>query len=159
MTSLWRLEILECHVIFILQITIRYAKQTSFLVEKDVFSSCQERRTSKKFWVLMTNQTSHLRIPHSYALPLRHGDSILSKAHYEVYICHGSCILLGSAMSLASYFIYRIRKLFRFELVKEIERVKVDRRFQPKFTSALMPNPDRVMIHSRGYHCFPFIFL
>ena len=142
MTSLWRLEILECHVIFILQITIRYAKQTSFLVKKDVFSSCQERRTSKKFWVLMTNWTSHLRIPHFYALPLSHGDSILSKAHYEVYIWHGSCILLGSVMPLASYFIYRIRKLFRFELV----------------TSALMPNPDRVMIHSRGYIVFPLFF-
>ena len=35
-------------------------------------------------------------------------------------------------MSLASYFIYRIKKLFRFELVKEIERVTVVRRFQLK---------------------------
>ena len=35
-------------------------------------------------------------------------------------------------MSLASCFIYRIKKLFRFELVKEIERVTVVRRFQLK---------------------------
>ena len=34
----------------------------SFL-EKNVFSSCRERGTKKKFWVPMRNRTSDLRIP------------------------------------------------------------------------------------------------
>ena len=33
-------------------------------IEKDVFSSCHERETKKKFWVPMRNRTSDLRIPH-----------------------------------------------------------------------------------------------
>ena len=38
------------------------------------FSSCHERGTKKKFWVLMT---SDLRVPRSDALPLSHGDSTI----------------------------------------------------------------------------------
>ena len=122
-------------MIFILQITIRYAKQTSFLVEKDVFSSCQERRTSKKI------QSSHDELnltPSNPALlcsttePQRlYIEQGTLRSLYMTRVPHTARIR-GSAMSLASYFIYRIRKLFRFELVKEIERVKVVRRFQPK---------------------------
>ena len=33
-------------------------------IEKDVFSSCRERETKKKFWFPMRNRTSDLRIPH-----------------------------------------------------------------------------------------------
>ena len=33
-------------------------------IEKDVFSSCHERETKKKFWFPMRNRTSDLRIPH-----------------------------------------------------------------------------------------------
>ena len=36
--------------------------------QRKMFSSCHERGTKKKFWVLMRNRTSDLRIPHSDAL-------------------------------------------------------------------------------------------
>ena len=70
----------------------------------------------------MRNRTSDLRIPCSDALPLSHRDSTMGKAHYEVHIRHASCILLGSAMSIASYFVYRLGKIVSFKLGKEIEK-------------------------------------
>lgn len=39
-----------------------------------------------------------------------HEDSMVSKAYYEVHIRRTSCILLGSAMPIASCFVNRIRK-------------------------------------------------
>ena len=36
--------------------------------QRKMFSSCHERGTKKKSWVLMRNRTSDLRIPHSDAL-------------------------------------------------------------------------------------------
>ena len=53
-------------------------------IEKDIFSS----------------QTSN-------ALPLSHRESMVSKAHYKIYIWHMSCILLGSAISVVSCFVNR----------------------------------------------------
>ena len=82
----------------------------------------------------MTNRTSHLRIPYFYALPLSHRLYIEQGTLRSLYMTRvpHTARIRGSAMSLASYFIYRIRKLFRFELGKEIEKVRVVRRFQPK---------------------------
>ena len=62
-----------------------------------MYLSCHKRETKK---VPMRNRTSDLRTPRSDALPLR--DSIVSEAHYEVQVRHAACVLLGSAMSLAS---------------------------------------------------------
>ena len=56
------------------------------------------------------------------ALLLSHRDSMLSKAHYKVHVWHVLCILLGSAMSLLSCFVNRIRKMVSFELDKDIEK-------------------------------------
>ena len=39
-----------------------------YILEKDVFSSCHERGTKKKFWVPMRDRASDLQIPHSDAL-------------------------------------------------------------------------------------------
>ena len=55
-------------------------------MKKDVFPSCHERGTKKKFWVPMRNRTSDLRIPHSDALPLSHRDSTVSEVYYEVHM-------------------------------------------------------------------------
>ena len=56
------------------------------------------------------------------ALLLSHRDSMMSKAHYKVHVWHVLCILLGSAMSLLSCFVNRIRKMVSFELDKDIEK-------------------------------------
>ena len=55
-------------------------------IKKDVFSSCHERGTKKKFWVPTKNRTSDLRIPGSDALPLSHRDSTVSEVYYEVHM-------------------------------------------------------------------------
>ena len=70
----------------------------------------------------MWNQTSHLWNPCSDTLPLSPRDSVGSKAHYKVHIQHTSCILLGSAISIVSYFVKKIRKMVSFKLGKEIEK-------------------------------------
>ena len=59
----------------------------------------------------MRSRTSDLRIPSSDALPLSHRDS-------------GEQVswLLGSAMSIASCFVHRTRKMVSFKLGKEIEK-------------------------------------
>ena len=36
--------------------------------------------------------------------PMSHRDSVVSQTHYKVHIWHTSCILLGSAISIALYF-------------------------------------------------------
>ena len=56
------------------------------------------------------------------ALLLSHRDSMASKAHYKVHVWNVFCILLGSAMSLLSCFVNRIRKMVSFELDKDIEK-------------------------------------
>ena len=88
-------------------------------IEKVVISPCHERGTKKTFWVPIRNRTSDLRIPRSDALPLSHRDSMVSKAYYKVHIWHASCILLGSAMSIASCFVNWIRKMVTFVWVRE----------------------------------------
>ena len=50
-----------------------------FSIQKNVFSSCHERRKNKNFWVPMRNRTSDLRIPRSDALPPSHRDSTVSE--------------------------------------------------------------------------------
>ena len=80
-------------------------------IEKVVISSCHERGAKKTFWVPIRNRTSDLRIPCSDALPQSRRDSMLSKAYYKVHIWHTSCILLRSAMSIASCFVNWIRKM------------------------------------------------
>ena len=50
----------------------------------------------------------------SDALPFSHRDSMVSKANYGVLIWHASCLPLGSAMSIPSCFVYRIRKMVDF---------------------------------------------
>ena len=59
----------------------------------------------------MRNRTSDLRIPSSDALPLSHRDSGEQVS-----------LLLGSAMSIASCFVHRTRKMASFKLGKEIEK-------------------------------------
>ena len=59
------------------------------------------------FLRLVTNvdqrkQKFYVPVRSSDAEPLSHGDSMVNKAHDEVQIRHTSCILLGSAMSIAS---------------------------------------------------------
>ena len=56
------------------------------------------------------------------ALLLSHRDSMMSKAHYKVHVWNAFCILLGSAMSLVSCFVNRIRKMVSFELDKDTEK-------------------------------------
>ena len=53
-------------------------------IEKDIFSSCRERKTKEK--VPMRNRTSDLRIPLSYALPLSRRDSTVNEVYYEVHL-------------------------------------------------------------------------
>ena len=66
----------------------------------------------KKFCgVSMRNRTSDPRIPSSDALPLSHRDSGEQVS-----------LLLGSAMSIASCFVQRTRKMVSFKLGKEIEK-------------------------------------
>ena len=62
----------------------------------------------------MRSQTSDLWILHSDTLSLSHRDSTVSKAL--------SCILLGSAVSIASYFLNRIRRKLSCKLGIEIEK-------------------------------------
>ena len=62
----------------------------------------------------MRSQTSDLWILHSDTLSLSHRDPMVSKAL--------SCILLGSAVSIASYFCNRIRKKLSCKLGIEIEK-------------------------------------
>ena len=50
----------------------------------------------EKFWVLMKNQTSHLWILHSDALPLSYRDSTESKVYYEVHV---TCVLHAARIS------------------------------------------------------------
>ena len=58
------------------------------LAPENVFSSCHEHGTKKKFWVPIRNRTSDLRIPRSDALPLSHRDSTVSESevYYEVHM-------------------------------------------------------------------------
>ena len=56
------------------------------LAPENVFSSCHERGTKKKFWFPIRNRTSDLRIPRSDALPLSHRDSTVSEVYYEVHM-------------------------------------------------------------------------
>ena len=46
----------------------KYMPDSLYILEKDVFSSCHERGTKKKFWIPMRDRTSDLQIPHSDAL-------------------------------------------------------------------------------------------
>ena len=68
----------------------------------------------------MKNQTLHLGIPHTDALPLSHRDSMVSEAHYKLHVWHASPILLGSVMSIVPCLL-TIGMLVSFELGKEVE--------------------------------------
>ena len=70
----------------------------------------------------MRNQTSGLWILHSETLLLSHRDSMVSKAHFKVHIWQASCILFGSAVSIASYFLSSIRKKVSCKLGIELEK-------------------------------------
>ena len=72
--------------------------------------------------VPMRNRTSDLQIPRSGAVPLSHRDPTVSEVYHEVYIWHASYILLGSAMSIASCFVNKGRKILSFELGEEMEK-------------------------------------
>ena len=56
------------------------------LAPENVFSSCHEHGTKKKFWVPIRNRTLDLRIPRPDALPLSHRDSTVSEVYYEVHM-------------------------------------------------------------------------
>ena len=57
-------------------------------LEKDVFSSCHEHGTKKRFRVPIRNRASDLRIPCSDALPLSHRDSTVSVVYQEVHMTY-----------------------------------------------------------------------
>ena len=83
------------------------------------FSSCHERRTKKKLWVPMRNQTSDPRTPRSDAQPLSHRDFTVSEVYCEVYIKR----VLNTARTTivdSVMFVKRIREMVSFELGKEI---------------------------------------
>ena len=76
--------------------------QTARNVEKDVFrlvTTVRQRKNS----IPPRSRTSDLRILRSYALPLSHRDSMVGKAYNKVHARHVSCILLRSAISMASW--------------------------------------------------------
>ena len=79
-----------------------------------------ERGTKKKFWVLMRNRNSDLRIPRSETLPLSHRDSTVSEVCNEVHmtrVLHTARIIDG-----VMFVDGKIREMGGFELVKEIKK-------------------------------------
>ena len=67
------------------------------------------------FFVLSWAQEKEKKIESALRCPTtEHEDSMVSKAHHEVHIWRASCILLGSAMPIASCFVNRIRKTVPF---------------------------------------------
>ena len=81
----------------------RFLRQIIFCFEKAVLSLVTSVGTKKKFSVLMRNRTSDLRISFSDALTLNYRDCTVSEVYYEVHMTsQASCILLGSAVSIAS---------------------------------------------------------
>ena len=68
------------------------------ILKKYVFPPYHKRWSKRKF--PLRNRTSDLRIPRSDALPLSHRDSMVSKTITK-FIYDTSCILLGSALSIA----------------------------------------------------------
>ena len=86
------------------------------ILKKDVFPPYHKRWSKRKF--PLRNRTSDLRIPRSDALPLSHRDSMVSKTITK-FIYDTSCILLGSALSIACLQIEYETWLI-FELGKEI---------------------------------------
>ena len=87
-------------------------------IGKKIFFVLAQVWDKEKFWVPMRNWTSVLQIPCSEALPLSHRNSMVSKVLTK-FIHNTSCILLESAMSIASYFVYSIRKIVSFKLGKK----------------------------------------
>ena len=67
------------------------------------------------FFVLSWAREKEKKIESALRCPTtEHEDSMVSKAHHEVHIWRASCILLGSAMPIASCFVNRIRKTVPF---------------------------------------------
>ena len=97
----------------------------------------------------MRSQTSDLWILHSDTLSLSHRDSTVSKAL--------SCILLGSAVSIASYFLNtcRIRKKLSRKLGIEIEKdvFFVKASFSMSFPSLKLTN-SLVLFTKKTFLCF-----
>ena len=80
----------------------------------------------EKFWVLMKNQTSHLWILHSDALPLSYRDSTESKVYYEV---HGTCVLHAARISNvdSEMFVDRNKiEIFNQNCWKDILKINAD---------------------------------
>ena len=115
----------------------------------------------------MRSQTSDLWILHSDTLSLSHRDPMVSKAL--------PCILLGSAVSIASYFLNRIRRKLSCKLGIEIEKdvFFVKASFSISFPSLNLPSllfylqkkpffvfnsfaVPTTAYHRYGYLCVPF---
>ena len=87
-------------------------------IDNDVFSVLPQAWV-KKFWVLMRNQTSDLRIPRPDALPLSHRDSAVSVVCYKVYMKR---VLHTARISNVDRLMFVDRwETVSFELGKEIE--------------------------------------
>ena len=67
------------------------------------FSSCYKLRTKEKFRFPIRNQTSDLWIPRSDAVPLSFRELCGVRGHFWIHTWHAFCILLGPAMSKASF--------------------------------------------------------
>ena len=65
---------------------LKFTASSKTWIEKDVFSSCHEHGSKKKFWVPKRNWTSDLHILRSDALSLSHGDSTASSVYYKVHM-------------------------------------------------------------------------
>ena len=80
----------------------------------------------EKFWVLMKNQTSHLWILHSGALPLSYRDSTESKVYYEVHV---TCVLHAARISnvVSEMFVDRNKiEIFNQNCWKDILKINAD---------------------------------
>ena len=89
-----------------------------------------QARTKKKFWVSMGNRTSDLWILLHYdAPPHSHKDSMVSKAHYKVYVRHRSCKLYNLHVIKCNHkkfvWVWFCAKHILFPIFKKEELIKM----------------------------------
>ena len=87
------------------------------------YVSCNNSWNWVRFFLVFSRAWNKVQqSPRSGGVPLGHWDSTVSEIYHEVYIWHASYILLGSAISIASCFVNKGRKIVSFELGEEMER-------------------------------------
>ena len=99
-------------------------RSTFNLQNKPYFQSelCRMLYTFIKYATISQSESLRLVILHEES-NLRHSDSALRYSIIEPQnFIYDTCILLGSAMSIASCFVDRIKKMLSFKICKEIEK-------------------------------------